>query len=171
MAKRWQPPPMNEAGGESDAPKVTLDEKVVRKILQINPAMRDGRTTFQVKKDMEAGQSVRTGPEAVAAPVTPPAAGGTRSELDDTIGFFMRGKGKELGEKLGDLGARRAALEEEERAVRAQFTADVAAFLAMLDPKIVAMHAVTALSKHKDLLGKVGLTPAAVLEQVRKSRQ
>ncbi len=174
VSKRWRPPPMNEAAGESKTPKVTLDEKVVRKMLQINPAMRDGRTTFQVKKDMEGGQAVRVDKEAPvsssATPTATPAVSGTKSDLDETIGFFMKGKGAEVQEQLSDLGARRAALEAQEQDLRAQFTADVAKFLSMLDPKIVAMHGVTALSLHKDLLTQLGLTPAAVLEAVRKSR-
>lgn len=177
MAKRWQPPPMN-APDDTASPKVTLDEGVVRKMLQVNPELRDGRTTFQVKKDMEGGQSVATDGRRATGEVrrstgpqsAPPTPSTSKSELDDTVGFFMKGRTAELSEKLAALRAQRTALEEQERAVRDAFKTDLAKFVGMLDPQVVAMHGVSALSKHKAILDQVGLTPAQVLQEARKPR-
>lgn len=179
MAKRWQPPPMNDQPRGEASPKVTVDEKVVRKMLQVNPELRDGRTTFQVKRDMEQGQVVRTDGRRSSGSVTsrnaPPGSplasapsGGTRQELDETLSFFIKSKRDALEKRLGELAAQRQALEQEEKTIRDSFAGDLAKFLAMLDPTIVAMHGVRALSAHQELLGLVGVTPSQLLETVRK---
>lgn len=178
MAKRWRPPPMAQeppADAPAPAKKVTVDEGVVRKMLQINPDLRDGRTTFQVKKDMESGQVVRTdgrrsNGELRSTPTSSAGGGGStnKSELEDALSFFMKGKTQDLEAKRADIQARRRQLEEEERALREGLLQDVAKFLRMLDPTVVATHGVTALSKHKAILDQAGITPAQVLEAVRK---
>lgn len=189
MAKRWRPPPMNEgsagsagapSSGSSATPKLTVDEKVVRKMLQVNPALRDGRTTAQVKRDIESGQAVPaagrrpTGAPSMDAPSpassATPATNGPRGELDETLGLFMRGKAMDLQGRLDDIAGRRKQLEVEEQQVRATFCDELARFVAMLDPTVVATHGVAALSRHKAVLERFGVTPAEVLEAVRRAR-
>ncbi len=161
--RRWQPPPMDS---EPPSSKVRLDEKVVRKALQVNPALRAGRTTGQVKRDLEAGQAVRTEPSA--APV---ASGSSKSELDDTLGFFIRGKSEALASRLGEIAERKKALDAEEAAAKKELRDQLASFVALLDEATVAMHGVGALSKHKDFLAKLDVTPASLLEAARKGRK
>jgi len=174
MAKRWQPPPMNEPGADAGAPQVKVDEKVVRKMLQVNPAMRAGRTTFQVKRDLEGGQAVTTASERAttaaprAASAAAPASG--RTELDETLGFFLRGKEESFNQRLDELAARRRELESEEHAVRQALAAELAKFVSMLDDKVVALHGVAALSHHKSLLERLGVTPAQLLQEARRHR-
>lgn len=184
MAKRWRPPPMSETGSqpETGTPKITLDEKVVRKMLQVNPAMRDGRTTFQVKRDMEGGQPVRAhdGPSTRRAPfaahsVAPPTSGapkssGAKGELEETIGFFIKGKAAGFGRELAVIDDQRRALDAEEQEIKAKLQRQMASFISMLDEKVIAMHAVSVLSRHLDFLGQLGLTPAQLLEMARKAR-
>ncbi|MEO1174953.1 MAG: hypothetical protein AAFX94_23300, partial [Myxococcota bacterium] len=70
MAKRWQPPPMGpkKTAEEEPAGAVKVDEQVVRNVLKVNPELRDGRTTFQVKKALERGEGLTPAAPASAAP-------------------------------------------------------------------------------------------------------
>ncbi len=178
---------MNEVetrrGSEAAAPAVTVDEKVVRKMLQINPALRDGRTTFQVKKDLEHGQAVHTddgpatgpvpaSPQREAAAGTSPArSNGARGDLEETVSFFIKGRAEDFESALNDIAERRRALDAEEQQAAGELSDQLARFLAMLDETIVAMHGVSVLSRHGELLGRLGLDPAKVLEMTRQVRR
>jgi hypothetical protein len=161
--RRWRPPPMKN---EEADPKVRLDEKVVRKMLQVNPAMRGGRTTAQVKRDLEGGGGAVVEKPASAVPVT-----STKAELDDALAFFIRGKAEKLSAELAAVAEKKKALDEEEAAAKRVVKEQLASFIALLDEGAVAMHGVTALSKHKELLAKLDLTPAALLDAARKARK
>jgi hypothetical protein len=153
-------------------PKVKVDEQVVRKMLKVNPDMRKGRTTFQVKKALESGESLAAS-DSTAAPAssghlatspTPTLAGGSAaSELQETIDFFVRGKADKLEELLVSFAERRRALEQEESAAREELIKQVVAFIGLLDENAIAAQGRKALAKHAEFLKKLGLTPADVL--------
>jgi hypothetical protein len=171
---RWQPPPLADAPAPSNCrPKVRVDEQVVRKILEMNPELRKGRTTVQVRRVLEQGGSLATGPgggdarSGGSAPSVPSPA----TQLEDTIAFFLRGKHTELESSLGALYARRRALDDEERGLKTRFRDQIAGFVAMLDPAAVAAHGTSALARHGELLRVVGVTPAELLEPARRARR
>ena len=170
MARRFQPPPMEPEDPESG---VTVDEQVVRKMLKVNPDMRKGRTTFQVKKALEGGESIgatdRAAQDPAAASAEAPAGTPARagSELQETVDFFVTGKADKLRARLAEIDVRRHELEAEEQQARAELAEQVVAFLALLDENAVAAHGKRALSRHTEFLAQVGLTPASLLEKVR----
>jgi len=154
--------------------KVTVDEKVVRKMLAVNPAMRRGRTTQQVKRAFETGEGVDTKTETTPAQTTPASGavvGSAGRELDDTIGFFVRGKADVLKAQLEELAARRKAIEAEEKQAKMTMREQMVAFLALLDGKEVDAHGPAALAKHAAFLAQLELTPTALLDQARKGRR
>ncbi len=165
--RRWQPPPMEPPQKRQAelAPKVMVDEKVVRKILQVNPDLRQGRTTLQVKKSLERGEPVQPPP----API--PQARQGASELADSLGFFLRGKAERLRERLTQISARRQALDAEEAQLRQDLAHEVGSFVALLDAQLVETHGAAALATHADLLAVAGLSPARVLESARRTRR
>jgi hypothetical protein len=160
--RRWQPPPMNPPPRPEAVSTPTVDEKVVRKILQVNPTLRQGRTTAQVKKALERGE-----PAVPAGAAKGPVAAG---ELEDAMGFFLRGKSERLRDGLAGIAARRRALEQEEAELRTQLREQLAAFVSLLDAAAVDTHGARVLAKHHDFLGALSLTPASVLELARRGR-
>ena len=173
--RRWQPPPM--AGAQKDgAPTPKVDEKVVRKMLQVNPGMRQGRSTMQVKKALEQGAVISVKDGASAAPAATgkdarPHAAGVAGELDDTVGFFLRGKAEAFRAALGDFLARRRALDEEEARTKKQLREQIGGFVSLLDAKAVEAHGAATLAKHGELLRLLGVTPAELLEAARRGRR
>lgn len=169
--RRWRPPSMSPEAKQAD-PKVKVDEQVVRKMLKVNPDMRKGRTTFQVKKALESGESLAASDSTVAlassghlaTSPTPTLAGGSAaSELQETIDFFVRGKADKLEELLVAFAERRRALDQEESAAREELVGHVVAFVGLLDEKAVTSRGRKALAKHAEFLKKLGLTPVDVL--------
>jgi hypothetical protein len=169
--RRWQPPPFCS---ERDATRVTVDEQVVRKLLAVNPQMRKGRTTFQVKKAIERGEPV-LGEPARNAPEGPTPAACTdgpmlsrpaANELQKSVDFFVDGKARALGARLDEIETRRRALVAEEKRAKSEVAEQVVAFLALLDPSVVAAHGKRVLARHVDFLTRLGLTPAVVIDEI-----
>ncbi|MBI3178409.1 MAG: hypothetical protein HYZ27_02035 [Deltaproteobacteria bacterium] len=166
--RRWQPPPM-ETPAEAK-PKVTVDEQVVRKMLKVNPELRKGRTTYQVKKSLEQGAPVAQSPaEAAPGSATPPTSDAS-GQLQDAVDFFVRGKMGELKSKRAEILARRKALDADEQQLAATYREQVVSFVSLLDASTVERHGRAALAKHAEFLGEVGLTPAALVDLLRKNR-
>ena len=173
--RRWQPPslqPKVEA-----ASKVTVDEKVVRKMLAVNPSMRKGRTTFQVKKALERGESIAA-TESTAAVVVPTTAlssanpaSDIRRELAETIGFFVRGKKERWQAKLADLAAQRHAVNEAQEQARTELSGQLISFVVLLDSEALASAGRGALAEHAEFLGELGLTAASLLDAAIKGKR
>lgn len=183
MAKeRWQPPPMKpsspakQGGSASDKgeAKVTVDENVVRKMLKVNPALRQGRTTGQVKKSFERGEPLLG--KSGSVPASPTTTGratqpaGT-SELRDTVTFFLRGKLEGLSAKEAEIEERRKALDAELDAAKSTLREQVKAFFALLDQSALAQHGAAALAEHTQGLKRVGLDPVTLVEAARRSKK
>ncbi|HSI05011.1 MAG: hypothetical protein ACAI38_25005 [Myxococcota bacterium] len=171
--QRWQPPSMNKptAGESSEPAKMKVDEQVVRKMLKVNPALRAGRTTAQVKKSLERGEPL-VQREAAAAP-TPSHAADTASQLRDTIRFFLSGKADAFAAKRQDIDAKRKALDEELAAARAGLREQVVGFVKLLDRGTVDANEgamATAFAEQSALLRELGLDAKSIAEAVRKSR-
>ncbi|MEL6547785.1 MAG: hypothetical protein AAFQ82_24380 [Myxococcota bacterium] len=173
MAKRrWQPPPMNPAPtDEPQAPSVTVDEQVVRNVLKVNPELRDGRTTFQVKKALERGEALHTGgaqPESQPEASTGPKSGEQARQLAETLDFFLSSKGRELNGALEEIDARRRMLDSEEKALRQETLNTLVDFLSMLDAGALALHGKSALQAHREILSRVGVSAEELLGAVKR---
>ncbi|MEK7705298.1 MAG: hypothetical protein AAB426_10090 [Myxococcota bacterium] len=165
-SRRWQPPPL-EVATPAAQPTPTVDEQVVRKMLKVNPDMRKGRTTQQVKRALERGEAIGGAPAQPATSVL--AASDPARELAETLGFFLRGKTEALRRALADIDARRRELVAQEQRERAMRRAEIVAFVHLLDRDAIARHGATALGGHAALLGELGVTPRELLEDVRRS--
>ena len=169
--RRWQPPPMEP----EKKSKVTVDEKVVRKMLVVNPTLRKGRTTFQVKKALERGEGIvaREAPSDVAlsSGSSTPATASLSRELGDTIDFFVRGKAERWKEKLAAFAAERKAVDEAQEQARTELRGQIESFISLLDDKAVAVAGRAALAKHAVLLKELGLTPQSLLDAARKGKR
>jgi len=170
---RWQPPPMNpsQTATNEPEPKVRVDEKVVRKMLQVNPGMRKGRTTVQVKKALEQGSALGSVDSNSDRDNARPGGPSAAHEFEETVGYFVRGKGAELRAKLADLETKRRGLDDEERALKQALRDQVMAFVAMLDAQAVATFGSGALAKHAEALRALGTSPADVLDCARRARR
>lgn len=108
--RRWQPPPMSSPAGSgmndaarsyhqapnagpdsghtpSAQPVLKVDERMVRKMLEMNPAMRAGRTTFQVKRALEDGGTLGGGEPPPTGNTQPP---GKNAEARTVMGGIAR---------------------------------------------------------------------------------
>jgi hypothetical protein len=175
MAKeRWQPPAMKTPAAEKQGsskpgtPKVTVDENVVRKMLKVNPTLRQGRTTSQVKKSLERGETLtgQATAESVKAPGAPLPAGA--GELRDTMTFFLRGKIDAFSAKEAEIEERRKAMDAELEAARLTVRQHVQTFLGLLDQETLAKHGPAALAEHAKSLAKIGLDASSVVDAARR---
>lgn len=179
--ERWQPPPMKSPAppesAKKDSPKVTVDENVVRKMLKVNPTLRQGRTTHQVKKSLERGDSLMgesaKGSAGVSSPepARPANLPSGAAELRDAVGFFLRSKLDALNAREADIEARRKALADELEAARAALRDQVQSFLGLLDQSALAQHGPAALAEHAKALSKVGFDTAAAIEAARRGKK
>lgn len=150
---RWQPPSMKQA------PKVKVDEQVVRKMLKVNPALRAGRTTGQVKRALESGQPLLSQP-AQPAPSAP--AADVAGQLRDTVRFFVSGKAEGFAALSRDIEARKKALDDELAAARAALREQLVAFVKLLDRDMVLAN--------EALLRELGLDAKVIADAVRNKR-
>lgn len=153
----------------ADKAKPKVDEQVVRKMLKVNPAMRNGRTTQQVKRALERGESL-VAPENPEVP-TPAASNDPARELEHTLAFFLRSKAEALGRTLADLEAQRCKLVLQEQRERAMRRAEIIAFVALLDRDTVARHGAHALATQSAALATLGLTTGELLDAVEHNHR
>jgi len=166
--RRWQPPPMQQKSDKPES-KLSVDERVVRKMLKVNPDMRKGRTTFQVKKALEGGEAVgakQATPATTGSPPAAPAGKSTSTELQETIDFFVRGKSERLQALLNEVAEQRKSVDQHEQQGKAELAQQLQSFIKLLDEKAVATHGRSALAKHASFLKQLGLTPADLLRKI-----
>ncbi len=127
-----------------DAPKARIDEDVLEKILEVNPSLRQGRSTAEVKADLEDGQAV-----SFAAQQPEPQA--KTSDLAKTVDFFLRAKGSSFEDAQEGFEARQKKLDEERRAFAMATRQEIEAFLNLVGRDSAEVRKV--LAKHQELLG------------------
>ncbi len=161
---------MNKPAAQGAAEgKVKVDEQVVRKMLKVNPALRAGRTTAQVKKSLERGEPLVTRETAApAAPVTDVA-----SQLEGALRFFLSGKAEAFSAKRQDIEAKKKALDDELASARVMLRQQVVGFVALLDRGTVESNQAAlavAVAEQSTLLRELGLDAKIIAEAVRKVR-
>ena len=150
------PPPSTV---RSRAPqRIVVDERVVQKVLEMNPSLRRGRSTQQIKEALERGERLTgdTGQRCDG----PTDRGGA---LAHAIDAFIANKRQELAARVQTLEAERRALEVAEATERAKVKGEVLSFLSLLDGPLVSQFGGAALSRHADFLRSLGfnLAPTA----------
>lgn len=165
--QRWQPPPMNPSPVRGDGgSRIKVDEQVVRNMLRVNPALRLGRTTFQVKSALERGEPVGVTAKTVAPSQEAPVIGTGASasgELRDAVSFFLRGKLEQLRAQLAEIEAQRRQLAAREQEARSAAREQVLTFAGLLDVQAVAHQGAAAFGEHAASLAMIGLTPTELL--------
>lgn len=145
-----------------------VDEAVVRNVLKVNPTLRKGRTTVEVKRALEAGEAFSAhqplpGPKSAqdcAAPLV-----GSAGQLSDAFSLFLSGRMQRLDVALGTVAERRRQLEAEEEALRKEAIEQLVTFASMLDSNLLRTHGAAALGAHRDLLERFGLEVETVLNR------
>ncbi|MBC7792262.1 MAG: hypothetical protein H7Z43_01020 [Clostridia bacterium] len=182
--ERWSPPPMKPTADPSAQKdqdrKLTVDENIVRKMLKVNPTLRQGRTTSQVKKSLEQGDSLtgaksgasanRTGADASSA-LEATRSGSlpiSAAELRDTVTFFLRSKLEALTATEAEIANRRVALDAELESAQTTLRYQVRSFLGLLDQTTLAQHGPAALADHAKNLARVGIDTKTLIEDVRR---
>ncbi len=147
---RWQPPAMSDTAAKADDKRptqVTVDEQMVRKMLVINPSMRAGRTTFQVKRDIENGGAVVPSAHPKDAPQVDDFEA-AEENLSQTLDFFINTKLNKARTTLRDIEERRRALDAEAQNTKQGVINDLAQFLGLLDQAVVQQQGRQALAQH-----------------------
>lgn len=172
--QRWTPPAMNPGPkADTQESKVKVDEQVVRKMLKVNPALRAGRTTGQVKKALESGEPLIKRREVVEVTPAKAVADDTAVQLRDTIRFFVSGKADAYAATRQSIEERRRALDAELVAARAALREQIVSFVKLLDRGTVAANEAALTAAFADqaaLLRELGLDVKAIAEAARKNR-
>lgn len=145
---RWEPP------AKPSGPAFKIDDRVLAKVVEVNPALAAGRTAAQVRKDLMGKQ--------VAAAITPAA-----SDIDHALSFFLHGKADALQQRMQELAAKRRELDAEEQQAKLLFKQQLQAFVALLDAEMVRAHAPASRAKHHDMLSACDITVADVLGRTK----
>lgn len=146
-AARWQPP------SKSSGPAFKIDDRILAKVAEMNPAMAAGRTAAQMRKELLGNK-----PSPVTAPGAPCAA-----EMDQALTFFLNGKADALQHRMAEIVAKRRALDTEEQELKVLFKQQLQSFVALLNSEAVRMHAPSSLAKHQKLLSALDINVADVI--------
>lgn len=142
----WQAPAM-----PTEKKITTVDAEILAKVVSINPHLAGNRSISQLKKDLEYGRHSITPAPAAQAPAQDKGA-----QLASTLGFFIGSKTQELEGKLAAIATQKKALEEQERAIKAQAKSELGSLLGLLDSKVVATYAPAVMAQHGSFLKLLG---------------
>ncbi len=146
-------------------------EHLVKKSLDINPALRHGQDTGEVLAGLKQQAIARSDAQA-------PAAGGEgrRPRLSkeerrkQTISFFFEQKLEEFDDDSADILERERKLAEEKADLQAQYAEEIVDFLGMMAGGAETPEAREVLRTFRKFLTALGLTEAQVTERARNSR-
>jgi len=141
--------PWRHSTQSSQQNRIRVDEQVVRKMLQVNPGLRQGRTTAEIKRTLEAGGSFHARDEAKVD-----AADATQGVL----AAFLAQKSRQLADDLEAIEHRRAALAAQAQQVRNRQREELLSFARLLRPGTLSEGAVKSIRRHGALLTSVGLS-------------
>ncbi|MCK5689843.1 hypothetical protein KAI87_11265 [Myxococcota bacterium] len=167
MRRRWQAPAMNTAAGQNR--KTQIDEAVVRKMLRVNPAIRAGRSTMEVKVALEGGASLisQAAPQTIQPNFLATHSAESGHELHDALNFFVSNKERRFVAALDELEAKRRQLDESLRILKGRAAGEVVAFLALLDADTLHRDGAAALAPHTEYLNLLGTSVESILATSR----
>lgn len=137
------------------AHRFRLDERILDKVLRINPNLGgDTQSLAEVKNKL------------LQQPVAAQQAHATNVD-HTTLGLFLRGATESWSHHAKELQDRRAALQAEAAQARAQLRNSIECFLRVV-PSAERGQARSLIEKHADLLSAVGLSPRDALNHLNK---
>ncbi len=161
-------------GAAGDTPGLRLDEEMVRKSLSVNPALRQGRETRKVLRDLQdmARRKVTSGSasddRAAAAPNAPVAFEGKDPRLQ-TIDIFMRDRTQSFADATAGFEARVEAVRSEQDQARRNTVAEILELVGVLLLSGADTQGVlTTLRRYRDLLCALKISEADIVDRARK---
>ncbi|MBI5507583.1 MAG: hypothetical protein HY903_02405 [Deltaproteobacteria bacterium] len=140
-------------------PDVELVEQLVKKSLDINPDLRDGKNTHQVMQDLKR-QAVARSKEGGAGGGIAAPRGNLAERRRGTIAFFFEQKASDFETAVADVTARERLLQQEKQALRDQVVGDLADFFALMAGGIQSPEAKDVIRENRPFLSKLGITEA-----------
>lgn len=131
-----------------------VDVHVVRTVLQMNPAVRAGRTTGEIKKALERGEPlVPAHTSAARAAVSTGAL--QRSTGAEALTLFARDRLVALDQELEAIERERVRLDQREAGLRDVARGAICGFVTLLEPaaRDEAVHALRALAPELEKRG------------------
>jgi hypothetical protein len=164
-------PKLDDAAPKPDAKSdVELMEHLVKKSLQINPELRDGKGTHEVMDSLRQQAIAQSRSRAAPPPAAP--SGPDKSALADrrksTIAFFFEQKAKEVEEAQKDLAVREAALKKERQELQQRVSGELADFLGMMSGAVESPETREVLKDFKSFLSQLGVAPEELLQRAKR---
>ncbi len=152
---------------EAGKPDIQLMEELVKKSLDVNPALGGGRDAKQVIASFkeEASGAARTSPGAM-----PPPRASLAERRKATIKFFLEQKQEELEELSADITAREKLLAEERRQLQQRVYEEVVDFLALVSGGTESQEAREAVHECRSFIAELGVTEIDVIKGAQKRR-
>lgn len=164
----------------ADGADVELMEELVRKSLQVNPSLKDGKSTGQVIDDLRSmalERSARHGGPGGQGGAGAARGGGGRPEAPaderserrvKTISFFLLQKQEELAEQEADLAAQERALAKRRQELTARLLDEVAEFFGLMAGGAESPEARTALRQQRAFIEQLGVSEADLARRARR---
>ena len=162
--------PKNISGaGPEDETDVELMEHLVKKSLDINPGLRDGRTTQEILEGLRQEAVARSGTAD-----TPPAPSASEKKASlaqrrrSTIEFFFEQKTEEFNSGARDVRARMRGLEKDLAALQRSTRDEMVDFLALLAGGADSPEAREVMRSHRNFLKELGCSDADIIAAAKK---
>ncbi len=168
--------PKNIAAQESEEESdVELMEHLVKKSLDINPNLRDGRDTQEILKGLRSEAVSKSAAGKVAADssgVPEPSAAEKKAKLAarrrSTIEFFFEQKAEEFEAASREVNARRRALEAELKKLQATAVDEVVDFLSLLAGGADSPEARDVMKSYRKFLKELGVSDAEIVQAAKR---
>lgn len=171
--------PKNIAAQESEEESdVELMEHLVKKSLDINPNLRDGRDTQEILKGLRseavskstAGKA-SSGADAsseVAAPSAAEKQAKLAARRRSTIEFFFEQKAEEFEAASQEVNVRRRALEQELKKLQADALDEVVDFLSLLAGGAESPEARDVMKAYRKFLKELGVSDTEIVQAAKR---
>lgn len=134
-----------------------IDERFLECTLEVNPQLRAGRSTAEVKAQLLAEARAR---HASTTPTGAPAL-----DLSVIVDGFLQSQMQGFEQAKSDIAQRHAALDAELQAHQAALFQKVQTFLRMLDANTLKAIGPNALAKHRKLLAELKVSASQLFDQ------
>jgi hypothetical protein len=167
VIKRPSNIPHTEAGSGPE-----LAEHLVKKSLDINPALRRGMATHEVLEELRK-EAVARSQHGATQPEAAPAQA-SRANLSDrrksTVAFFLEQKAQEFDAAAGEIAVRERLLLNEKQELQKRIAQDLVDFLSLMSGGVDAPECHEILKDFRGFLTKLGSSDADLLRQAKNRR-
>jgi hypothetical protein len=179
-------PDMQSKGAEPD---LEIMEQLVKKSLEINPQLKDGKNTRQVLADlrnqalarsksgsggggpssMGGGQSTMGQARSVgSAPAATAAKPDMAARRKNTISFFFEQKASEFEESVVDINMREKALQKEKNELQQRFFDELVDFFTLMAGGAQSPESRAVLVEQRAFLSQLGVAEADLIREVQR---